>query len=97
MLGQTGLVELGLPTVVSTSGRGFSPEELAHRAVAKIVSVSSSIDDPIVRAQAEAFKEQVFSVVLFYLKQAVASNHTTLTNRFIAAGHPELVALLKEH
>ena len=32
----------------------------------------------------------------FYLKQAIASEHTTLYNRFVAAGHPELAVLLKE-
>ena len=95
MMGQTGFGTLGNATACMTSGRGFTPEELALRCIAKIVSISEHAD-PIVRAQAEAFKAQVHAVILHYMKQAVASEHTTLMNRFTAAGFPELVALLKE-
>jgi len=95
MLGQSGLFEMGAPYVQMTSGRGFTPEELATRAVSKIVSVSP-MAGPMVQEQAHAFKAQLHAVVLHYLKQAVASEHTTLRNRFIAAGHPELIAILTE-
>jgi hypothetical protein len=95
MLSNSGAVSLGSFTVQSTSGRGFTAEELAARAVEKIVSISDKAD-PIVQAQAHAFKARVEAVILFYLKQAIASEHTTLYNRFVAAGHPELAVLLKE-
>lgn len=95
MFGQMGAGSIGTVTTCVTSGRGFTPEELAARCTDKIVGVSSTAD-PMVRAQAEAFKSQIQSVVLHYLKQAVASEHTTLIHRFNAAGFPELVALLKE-
>ena len=95
MLSQTGVVMMGNPMVHTTNGRGFTPEELAVRAVARIVSVADSAS-PMVQAQAHAFKEQVYVVVLQYLKQAVASEHTTLFNKFVAAGHPELATLLND-
>lgn len=95
MFGQTGEMLVGAVQIQATSGRGFTPDELAARAVAKIVSVSDSAD-PMVQAQAHAFKAQVHAVVLHYLKQAVLSEHTTILNKFIAAGHPELVVFLGE-
>ena len=86
-------VSVGKAVVMSTSGRGFTPEELAQLAVDKIVSVSNTAD-PLVQAQAHAFKDKVHAVVLHYMKQAVMSEHTTLLNKFIAAGHPELSVFL---
>ena len=95
MLGQEGFVSVGVPVVHMTTGRGFTPEELAIRCTDKIVAVSATAD-PMVQAQAHAFKAQVHSVVLAYLRQAVLSEHTTLLNKFIAAGQPELAAFLSE-
>lgn len=95
MVGATGALTVGQAWVQATSGRGFTPEELTTRAVDKIVSISDSAD-PAIQAQAHAFKAQVHSVVLHYMKQAVLSEHTTLLNKFIAAGHPELAAFLGE-
>ena len=95
MFGQVGTMSVGNVKVVMTSGRGFTPEELADRAVDKIVSVSDTAD-PMVKAQAYAFKDKVRAVVLHYMNQAILSEHTTLINKFNAAGHPELAALLKE-
>ena len=47
--------------VETTQHRGFTPEEIAKRAVNKVVSVSEGAD-PMVRAQAEAFKDRVYHV-----------------------------------
>lgn len=80
--------------VYSTNNRGFTPEEIAERAVNKIVHVGSN-SHPAVREQAEAFKDSIHQVILFYLKQAVQSDRTTIANRLTAAGHPELVQLLE--
>ncbi len=49
----------------------------------------------VIRDQAEAFKNDIRGVLVHYMHQAVRSNHTTLANRFRAAGHPELVKLLE--
>lgn len=96
MISNVGESAFGNVMVQTTSNRGFTPEELAERAVSKILSISDQAD-PMVQAQAHAFKARVYEVILFYMKQAVESNNTTLVNRFNAAGHPELIALLKEH
>lgn len=84
---------LGGVTVKTTQGRGFTPEELAERAVDKIIYVGSN-SHPVVRDQAEAFKKHIYEVVLSYMKQAVVSHETTIANRLREAGHPELIKLL---
>jgi hypothetical protein len=94
MFSTSGGAALGLIKASSVSGRGFTPEELAEQALTKIVSVGGNCH-PVIRDQAEAFKDQIRGVLVHYMKQAVRSNHTTLANRFRAAGHPELVKLLE--
>jgi hypothetical protein len=86
--------QLGEIKATSVSGRGFTPEEVAEQALVKIVSIGGNCH-PVIRDQAEAFKNDIRGVLVHYMKQAVRSNHTTLANRFRAAGHPELVKLLE--
>jgi hypothetical protein len=85
---------IGDVVVKTTENRGLSPEELAERAVEQIVSVSDSVD-PIVRQQAEAFKNRIYHVVLGIIKQAVKSDRTTLVNEFIQQGHPDIADILR--
>ena len=94
MLSAFGRAEIGEIKTTLVSGRGFTPEELAEQALNKIVSVGGNCH-PVIRDQAEAFKNDIRGVLVHYMRQAVRSNHTTLANRFRAAGHPELVKLLE--
>jgi hypothetical protein len=94
MLSTVGAVEAGIVKIGTVSGRGFTPEEIAEQALDKIISIGNN-SHPVIQAQAEAFRTEIGSVLLAYLKQAVASHNTTLTNRFRDAGHPELVKLLE--
>jgi hypothetical protein len=86
-------VLLGGFIVKTTNGRGFTPEELAEQAIDKIIYVGSQ-SHPAIRDQAEVFKHQIKSVIISYMKQAVASQNTTIANRLTQAGHPELIKLL---
>jgi hypothetical protein len=94
MFSTTGGAALGIIKASSVSGRGFTPEELAEGALDKIIYIGRS-SDPVIRAQAEAYREQIRVVLVAAMHQAIRSNHTTLINRFRAAGHPELVKLLE--
>ena len=85
---------IGEGVVKTTENRGLSPEELAERAVDQIVTVSSSVD-PIVRQQAEAFKNRIYHVVLGIINQAIKSDRTTLMNEFIHQGHPDIADILR--
>ena len=79
--------------VHTTQGRGHTPEELANFAVDKIMYVSKDAN-PLIKEQAEAFKEHIRHVLVQYLKQAVTSDRTTLANKLRDAGHSDLVKLL---
>ena len=86
---------LGNIKAMGVSGRGFTPEELAENALDRIISISSSAD-PVIRQQAEAFRQHIRAVLISYGKQCVKSNHTTIANRLRDAGHPELTKLLEK-
>ena len=81
--------------VMTTQGRGFTPEEVAERALDKIIAVGGQ-SHPIIREQAEAFRENIRKVLVFYMKEAVRSHKVTLVNKFKKAGYPELVKILDE-
>jgi hypothetical protein len=84
---------VGNVMVHTTSGRGFTPEEIAERALDKIVYVGSN-SHPAIREQAEAFKDSIRKVLIYYMHEAIRSNNVTLVNRLMDIGHPELVKIL---
>ena len=95
MLSTSGGALLGEIKAMNVSGRGFTPEELAENALDKIIYVGSN-SHPAIRDQAEAFKQQIRSVLISYGRQCINSHGTTLANRFRDAGHPELIKLLEK-
>ena len=86
-------VEAGNVMVQTTSNRGFTPEEIAERALDKIVYVGSQ-SHPAIRDQAEAFKDSIRKVLVFYMHEAVRSHNTTIANKLNNAGHPGLAVIL---
>lgn len=80
--------------VRTTSGRGFTPEELAQQCVDRLIFVSEDAPAPI-RDQAVAYKARLEEVVRLYLKQAVLSDRTTVYNALTEAGHSELADLIR--
>ncbi len=85
---------VGTPTIVATSNRGLNPEELAGLAVEKIMHISSGAD-PIIRMQAEAFKERLRVLLVGYFEQAQKSERTTLYNLFKSQGHEDMAQIIK--
>lgn len=84
---------VGNVMVMATQGRGFTPEEIAERALDKIIYVGSSTH-PAIRDQAEAFKDSIRQVLVHYMHEAVRSHNVTLVNKFQQLGHPELIPIL---
>lgn len=78
----------------TTQNRGFTPEEVAARCADKLVFVSDSAPKEI-GDQARAFKVQVEKVVAHYMREAIASDRTTVYNALRDAGHPELAELIR--
>ena len=80
--------------VLTTSGRGFTPEEIAKRCSDKLVAVADTAP-PAIRDQARAFKANIEKVIANYMRQAIASDRTTVYNALKDAGHPELAELIR--
>jgi len=89
----SGLSDVGNVMVMVTEGRGSTPEEVAERALDKIIYVGSHAH-PAIRDQAEAFKDSIREVLVHYMHEAVRSHNVTLVNKFKQAGHPELIPIL---
>ena len=85
----------GTVKVMTTSGRGYTPEEVAERALDKIIDVGNQ-SHPAVRVQAEAFKQDIKKVLVYYMKEVVRSHNVTLAHRFKEMGHSDLIKLLEE-
>lgn len=93
------MIESMLPVVSgvevrTTSNRGFTPDEVAQRCVDKIISVGDQTH-PVIRDQAQAFKEHIRAVVAFYIKDAIRNDRHTIATRLRDAGHPELTTILE--
>lgn len=94
MFSANSLADVGSIVVHKVDHRGFTPEEIVEQALDKIIYVGDN-SHPVIRDQAQAYREQIRSVVLFYMKRAIQSHNTTVANRLREAGHPELVKLLE--
>lgn len=81
-------------SVATTTNRGFTPEELAPRCAEKIVSVADTAH-PAIRDQAVAFRGQIETVLVGYMREAIANDRTTVYNALADAGHPELAELIR--
>jgi hypothetical protein len=80
--------------VVATSGRGLTPEEVTDLALNKLISISDTAP-PEIAAQAKAFKERMRMVLVHYMRQAIASDRTTVYNALKREGHSDLAELIR--
>tara|TARA_R110000824_G_scaffold55210_2_gene152200 strand:- start:1964 stop:2254 length:291 start_codon:yes stop_codon:yes gene_type:complete len=95
MMGLNAIVEPGVCEVHTTENRGFTSEEIAERAVGKIVSIAESAD-PIVREQAETFKRRLFHVIVKACNDAIQSDRTTLSSLLTQQGHKDMADILRK-
>jgi len=86
--------DIPLVQVHTTSGRGFTPEEVAARCADRLMSVADTAPMAI-REQALAFKEHIEKVVALYMREAIASDRTTVYNALKDAGRPDLADLIR--
>jgi hypothetical protein len=87
-------MDVGSVLVETTEGRGFTPEEIAERCLNRVVSVADTAM-PEVQAQAQAFKDQIRAVLVFYMKEAAKSDRTTVYNALLDAGQKDLAELIR--
>ena len=84
----------GSVSVETTENRGFTPEEIAKRACEKIISISEGTD-PVLKAQAEAFKQRMYYVIVQACQDAILSNQTTLHNMLSKQGHEDMADIIR--
>ena len=80
---------LGQVSVQTTQNKGLSPEYWTERILEKLVSVSENAD-PMVRAQAEAFKDRVRNLVQYYVELARREERATICAKIREAGQHQL-------
>ena len=85
---------VGKVDVLTTNNRGLSVEEAAQRAVDKILYVAENAPEPI-KDQANAFKDTVRGVIVYYMQHAVDQDRATIAAKLREAGHPELAKNLR--
>ena len=85
---------VGTVSVETTNNKGLSPEYWTERLVEKLIGISDNAD-PMVKAQAEAFKNTIQQVILLYLKQAIASDRATVAGLLEKQGHKEMANIIR--
>lgn len=86
---------IGNVKVFTTDNRGFTSEEIAERALDKIIYVGDR-SHPVILEQARAFKDQLRSVLIHYFEEAQQSERVTITAKLRAAGHPHIADMIGE-
>ena len=87
-------MKVGSVICTHNTEQGFTPEEIAERCLDKIVSVADTAL-PEVQAQAQAFKDHIRTVLVFYMKEAAKSDRTTVYNALLDAGQKDLAELIR--
>jgi hypothetical protein len=85
--------EIGLIQVATVDYHGFTPEELADRALDKIIQIGDQ-SHPVIRDQAVAFREHIRGILVFYMNEAVKFDRVTIAQKLKDSGHAELINLL---
>jgi len=96
MLGTQGQSTTGFDVkVFTTNNRGHTPEELAERALEKLIAISETAD-PMVKAQAMVFKDHIRDLIIFYMKEAIRSDRTTICAELAKQGHADLARIISK-
>lgn len=87
-------LEIGSVVVATTQDQGHDPEFWAKAAADRIVSVGGNCH-PLIAQQAEAFKESVQATTVFYMKEAIKSDRTTLIAELEKQGHSDMANIIR--
>jgi len=79
--------------VQTTSGRGFTVDEIADRCMERLMLVSRDAP-PAIRDQAVAFKDSMRQAVVYFMAEAVKSDRTSIYNILMNNGQPEAANLI---
>lgn len=88
-------VQIGSVETLVTSGRGLSAEEITGLIMRKILFVGDTAP-PAIREQAVAFRDRIENVLLHYVKQAQASERTTICGLLNQAGESRAAEIVRK-
>lgn len=80
--------------VRTTENRGFTPEEITEDLLTKLIFISGEAH-PVIKEQAVAFRDQIRPVIVYYMKQAVRSDRTTLAAQLSKQGHTDMADIIR--
>jgi hypothetical protein len=84
----------GIVNVVTSSGGGHTPEQVAQLCVDRLISVSSSAP-PEIAMQARAFKEQMLAVVLHYVMMAAREDRESVIAKLEQVGAADVAQQIR--
>ena len=90
-----GEIQLGQVMVSTTDNKGHDPEFWAKETTRKILGISEEAAQHI-RMQAEAFRNQIYTLILMGMKNAIASDRVTLRGLLVSQGHEDIANIIKE-
>ncbi|NOT42364.1 MAG: hypothetical protein HOP13_17960 [Alphaproteobacteria bacterium] len=85
------------PTMTVTPGPVLSLDELTEQALAKIVTVSNETGDPVIKAQALAFRANLKKTLAYWLKRAALNERECCRQHFTAHGFARAIAAPGDH
>lgn len=86
---------LGKVFVSTTENKGHDPEFWAAQATKKICDLSDNAPEHV-KQQARAFQNQVYTVILYTIKNAIKSQNVTYANLLKEQGHEDMAKILRE-
>jgi hypothetical protein len=95
MSGFSGGINVGPVNVFTTQNRGFTAEEIAERALDKIIYVGEE-SHPAIIEQAKVYKDNIRMVLVKYLREAQNSERTTICAKLTMQGHSDLAKIIGE-
>lgn len=87
------IMGLGSVRVETTSNRGFTAEELTEQLLNKLIHIADTAP-PAIKDQAIAFRDAMRPAIVYYMKQAINSDRTTLIAKLKEAGHNDVADLI---
>ena len=90
---ETGINVNSVNVMTSNEG-GLNSEQLTQLAMDKLLKVSDSAP-PVIKEQAEAFKENLQKVVYYYIELARREERATIAHKMSKAGQKEMADLIR--
>ena len=87
-------ISIGDLGVQTTQNRGHTVEEIAEMATNKLISISDTAD-PMVKAQAHAFRDKCKMVITFYVQEGIKNHICTICNKLEKQGHSDLANIIR--